>query len=104
VTLFLSTLYDTYLPFALYGPPILPVVVMGFTTVLLLFVNFTSNALVIQILESSLILAGFVMIHLQRSFPNFDDYLSSQCLKIQQWWSSNNNNDHSDHEHNSHIH
>jgi hypothetical protein len=31
LTLFLSTLYDTYLPFALYGPSILPVVVMGTT-------------------------------------------------------------------------
>lgn len=83
VTLFLSTLYDTYLPYALYGPPIIPVVVMGFTSVFLLFINFTSNAFIIQILESTLIVAGFVMIHhLQWAFPNFDVYLNRQCSKL----------------------
>ncbi|CAF1515136.1 unnamed protein product [Rotaria magnacalcarata] len=75
----LSTLFDTLLPFALYGPPIAPVVIMCITSGIIFYINFTSSPLQIMIIESSMIFAGYLLIFVQCVAPNLDDYIGN-------WW------------------
>ena len=47
---------------------------MIIAAIFLLFVNFTESGLLVLFLESSLIVAGYIMIIVQCFFPNFDGW------------------------------
>ncbi|CAF3091076.1 unnamed protein product [Rotaria sp. Silwood2] len=73
-------LFNTVLPFALYGPPVAPVIIMCSTSIRIFVANFINNVLIIMILESTSILAGYVMIFIPCTAPKFEEHLLN-------WWS-----------------
>ncbi|CAF1648798.1 unnamed protein product [Didymodactylos carnosus] len=85
IVVMLSSLYDTYLPYGLYGPPLLPVIIMGITSFFLFYANLINDQWTMQILELTLIIAGFGMIIGQYVVPNFDTYLKNKYLKVKRW-------------------
>jgi hypothetical protein len=77
----LSTLYDAFLPYALYGFPTLPIMIMSFTSMVIFLINFTMDNMHIQLSESCMLIAGYVMIFAQCAFPDFDDKITVLWLK-----------------------
>ncbi|CAF1533503.1 unnamed protein product [Rotaria sordida] len=78
----LSALYDTLLPFVLYGLPIVPFVIICITSIVIFYMNFTSDILIIMILEISLILAGYIIIFIRRTIPKLDENIVNCWLKV----------------------
>lgn len=81
VALLLSTLFNTCVPYGLYGPPLLPVIITGTTSSIIFYTNFTDSEWQISLVESLSILAGYLLIAGHYLFPNFDDYLKTQFLE-----------------------
>lgn len=82
ITTILTTLFDTFLPYALYGPPIVPVVIMCISSIIIFYTNFTSDPLTIMILEASLAIAGYLMIFIQCIAPDLDERIVHCWLKV----------------------
>ncbi|CAF3672808.1 unnamed protein product [Rotaria socialis] len=80
----LSTLFNTYLPYGLYGPPLIPVIIMAVASSLLFYTNFTNNEWDIAVLESLSIVAGYLLIIFHYAFPNFDQRLSAIYIQVKQ--------------------
>lgn len=78
----ISVLYDTYLLYALYGRPLLPVLLSSFTTSILFYTTFLKNQFVVQCVETTSVAAGFAMILFQRKYPNFDQYISTKLSTL----------------------
>ncbi len=97
LSLFLSTLFNTYLPYGLYRPPVLPIIVTGFTTGALFYTNFTDDQWRISIIESISIFAGYSIIVGHLLLPNFDRYfrmIYSTIVRRFSMWFSRNANEH----------
>jgi hypothetical protein len=90
VVVVLSILYDTYLLHGLFGSPPLPLITMGVTPTFLFYTTFRNNEWTLQMLESFLIVLGFIMITVQCLCPTFDEHVK-QCLKFSNWLSKNKN-------------
>ena len=82
ISLVLSTSYNIILPFILYGPPLLPILIMISISIFLLFVNFVKDESLIQLLEFVSILGGFGMIFSKQIFPDFDMQLAYYCRRL----------------------
>jgi hypothetical protein len=82
VVVIISTLYDTYLPYSLYGPPILPVIISALTSLILFSTNYVTNEFIIQWLELAVVLCGFLIIILHYFFPDFDGTLAAKFSSL----------------------
>ena len=93
MSILLSTLYNSYLPYALYGPPVLPVIVMIVTSLVLWFVNFEEDMHVVRVMELTSILGGYMMIVGQCLMAHFDGRIEYYWRKLR-FISNAGNNDH----------
>ncbi len=91
VVLLLSTLFNTCIPYGLYGPPLLPVIITGITSGILFYTNFTDSEWRISVLESFSILSGYSIIFCHYLFPGFDEYWTKKLLKRRRSSSRDNN-------------
>ncbi|CAM4938299.1 unnamed protein product [Rotaria socialis] len=82
VAILLSVIYDSFLPYALYGPPLLPVILMIITSLLLFGTNFLNDQGTIIVIESKSIIAGYLMIVGQCVFARYGDKLKYQYRKF----------------------
>ncbi|CAF1417274.1 unnamed protein product [Rotaria sp. Silwood1] len=87
----LSTFYDTLLPFVLYGLPIAPFIIMCITSIVIFCINFTSDIVIIMILEISLILTGYIIIFIRCTIPKLDDNIVNCWLKVKRLYVSDTN-------------
>lgn len=62
ISILLSTLFNSILPYALYGPPLMPVIIITIISPILWYTNFTEDEWTIKLMESTSILAGYAMI------------------------------------------
>jgi hypothetical protein len=77
-----------FLPFALYGPPLAPVIIMSVTSIIIFFTNFTSNPIAIMILESSLVIAGYLILYIRCVASNLDDHIATYWSEVKQRFTS----------------
>lgn len=95
LTIGLSTLYNTYWPYALYGPPALPVVILIIASFILGCTQFFENIFAIRLIELTSIMAGFAMIFGNCIIDSFGIEMTSFWRRFQGRVSSDevNNND-----------
>ncbi len=91
VVLLLSTLFNARIPYGLYGPPLLPVIITVITSGILFYTNFTDSEWRISLLESLSILAGYSIIFCHYLFPGFGEYWTKQLLERRRSSSRDNN-------------
>ncbi|CAM4819771.1 unnamed protein product [Rotaria magnacalcarata] len=77
-SILLSTLYNTYLSYALYGPPAFPVILMILTSLVLSYTSLIKDEWTIKLFELASIMAGFMMIIGQCMLAYFGDWFKYQ--------------------------
>ncbi|CAF2105310.1 unnamed protein product [Rotaria magnacalcarata] len=87
----LSILYDIYLLNGLYNAHRLVIIIMGIMSTLVFYINVISDEWTVELLGSILTLLGFIMIIGQYLFPNFDEHVKKQWLKLNNRLSKNKN-------------
>ena len=87
----ISVLLNTYMPYRLYGPPALPIFISATSSLIIFMSNYTRDGIVVLILESCTVLAGFCIILGHLFFPNLDEYLKVAYLKMQRYFSRGDN-------------
>ncbi|CAF1301846.1 unnamed protein product [Rotaria sp. Silwood1] len=87
----LSALYDMLLPFVLYDLPIAPFVIICIMSIIIFSINFTSDILIIMILEFSLILAGYMIISIRCNIPKLDENIVNCWLKVKRLYVTDTN-------------
>jgi hypothetical protein len=87
----LSSLYNAYLFYDLYDAHRSAITIVGIMSIFLFYVNCTNNEYVLLLLESILIVLGFLIIIGHYLLPDFDNYLKKQWLKLNNWLSKNKN-------------
>jgi hypothetical protein len=90
----ISGLYNTYLPYALYGPPILPVLIMIIMSFILWITSFTTDEWLVHVIESTSVIAGFVMIIGQCIIAEYGDQLKVQYENIKTFLFNSRREDH----------
>lgn len=98
ISILLSTLYNTYLPYALYGPPIMPILVMFIACSILWSTSFIEDPWTITAIEFSSIIAGYVMIITQCLIAHVDNRLTPSTEKKNEssTFTTTNNDQHYD--------
>jgi hypothetical protein len=96
----LSSLYNVYLFYDLYDAHRSAITIVGIMSIFLFYVNCTNNEYVLLLLESILIVLGFLIIIGHYLLPDFDNYLKKQWLKLNNWLSKNKNDHIYDNTHN----
>ncbi|CAF3899462.1 unnamed protein product [Rotaria sp. Silwood1] len=82
----LSTFYDIFLSFIFYGSSLGPVLMMFITLIKIFYMNFISDVLIIMLLETSLILVGYLMIFIHCIAPKLNQNIVNCCLKMERWF------------------
>jgi hypothetical protein len=87
----LSSLYNAYLFNDLYSAHRSAIAMVGIMSTLLFYINCINNEYVLLLLELISILLGFLIIIGHYLSSDFDNYLSKQWLKLNNWLSKNKN-------------
>lgn len=82
IVVFLSSIYNTILPFMLYGPPILPVIIVSFTSLIMFLCSYTNDYSMVLQSEFITVVAGYLIILTEVVAPNFDDFLKRKYQEL----------------------
>lgn len=92
--IFLSSLYNIFLPFLLYGPPLIPVILTSFGAIFVFVCSNTSNHSIVFLSEMTTILVGFFLINIQFLVPDLDETLERKYQHLRRWIFNTTGNDH----------